>query len=358
MTSTPARWLGMMSITVLVVACSGPSASMVSSIPPTVSPSAPPTEDPSLEPSPVASAAITVRPGEPWIAFQTETTSYGVHLVRPDGTDLHRWTAAIPGTQEHPDWSPDGEWIMVNAVQGGIEDVWVARVDGSDERLLVDCESPCIWADEASWSPDGTWAIFQRLASKDGGGVTSTLERVDIETGTTTVLLTMPPKHIVLAPRFGADGERVTVEVVRLPEDSFTVDPDGGAIGVVDISAEAPEVTLPHRLRFVGKQPGLEPDRGRDRLQPAHGARLRHVRLALDRGRRVRSGPADRRRGIRRARLPPDRTRRTDRACYSCCTTRSPIRDGVASIAVDRTDLRPAIGDAWVGGMHPRLRAD
>jgi Tol biopolymer transport system component len=203
-----------------------------------VSPTAPP-----ASPSPLRTPLPSILPGEPWIAFQTMSSAgYGVHLVRPDGTGFHRWPAKIPGTQEHPDWSRDGQRILVNAVDAdGVMDLWVADADGAHEEQLLDCEAPCVWANEASWSPDGRTIAFHRGVVEDGV-LRSTLELLDVASKTTSVVLTMPVGQVVLAPRWSPDGKHLVVEVIHLPQPTVDAEPDGGGIGVVDLSAAKPAV--------------------------------------------------------------------------------------------------------------------
>jgi hypothetical protein len=206
------------------------------------SPSVPPSSAPP-SPSPSASRPV-VGDDEPWISLIAQTgAGYGVHFVRPDGSDLHRWAAAIPGTQEHPDWSPDGRQLVIDTLDGaGVRDLWIADADGTDARRVIDCVDPCKGVDEPAWSPDGASIAFQRIIVGDLGTLTSTLEILDVATETTRVVLTMPTRQALLAPRWAPDGRRLVVEVVRLPEDSFLVDPDGGAIGIVDLDAAQPAV--------------------------------------------------------------------------------------------------------------------
>ena len=167
------------------------------------------------------SAPPAVLDGESWLVLQTMSAAgYGVHFVRPDGTGLHRWSAAVPGTHEHPDWSPDGQRILLNSVaEDGTEDLWVGGVDGSDAHVLLECAAPCIWVDEAAWSPDGTQVAFQRLVGDATGKLTSTLELLDVATGATSVVLTMPTQEVVLQPRWSPDGERIVVEAIHLVAD-------------------------------------------------------------------------------------------------------------------------------------------
>lgn len=201
------------------------------------------TPDPSAPPS---SSSPIVVPGEPWIAFQTLSAGgYGVHLVRPDGSGFHKWPVDIVGTHEHPDWSPDGSSILLNSVMpDGTEDLWIGDAEGGEGRLLLDCVDPCLWVDEAAWAPDGGRIAFQRLVERDEGGLVSTLELLDIETGAISVVLTMPREEVVLQPRWAPDGRQLVVEVIHLPADSLDIEPDWGAIGIVDLDADEPQVSL------------------------------------------------------------------------------------------------------------------
>jgi Tol biopolymer transport system component len=211
-------------------------------------------------PSPSATRPV-VGDDEPWIVHIADTSSYGVHFVRPDGSDLHRWAAEIPGTQEHPDWSPDGRQLVIDTVDGaGVRDLWIADADGTDARVVVDCVAPCKGADEPAWSPDGASIAFQRVVLGDLGAMTSTLEILDVATGTARVVLTMPTRQVLLAPRWAPDGRRLVVEVVRLPEDDYLVDPDGGAIGIVDLDAAEPAVELLTDMASFGQLPDWSPD--------------------------------------------------------------------------------------------------
>jgi hypothetical protein len=185
-------------------------------------------------PVPASPTLPAVLPGETWLAFQTNTAAgYGVHLIRPDGTGLHRWPAAVPGTHEHPDWSPTGDRILLNTVTSDdTEDLWVGNVDGSDAHVLLDCVDPCLWVDEAAWSPDGRTIAFQRLVVEADGHLVSTLELLDLASGGKSVVLTMPDQEVVLAPRWSPKADALAVELIHLPADSLDVDPDSGAVGV------------------------------------------------------------------------------------------------------------------------------
>ncbi len=249
-------WVGFARVLIgaLLAACSSSPAVSTAGLPtsstrdlasgaPSSSPTGPPSQavvQPTQDPRSI------VGPGESWIAFQTQTMAgYGVHLIRPDGTGLHRWPAAVPGTQEHPVWSPDGQRMLVNSIQADTtEDLWMANVDGTDKALVLDCIAPCAWTDEPAWSPDGRTIAFQRATLVDGR-LRSTLELLDVATGSTKVVVTMPDREVVLAPRWAPDGRRLVVEVAHLPEATLEAEPDGDSVGTVDLDATTPKV---HRL--------------------------------------------------------------------------------------------------------------
>lgn len=346
------------SLTGLALVASACGATPASTAPPSASNTpAASTPGPTVPPvSPSASAATEVLPGESWIAFQTSGAGgYGVYLIREDGTGMHQWPSGIVGGYEHPDWSPDGHRILVNSIEpDGTEDLWSADVDGRDPVRHLDCVAPCVWADEAAWSPDGRSIAFQRLV-QDGDAVVSTLEVLDVGTGAAEVVLTMPSMEVVLAPRWSPDGERVVVEVVHLPESSLEVDPDGGGIGVVDLTAETPAVEMLVPFETFAQSPDWSPN-GDELIyaQPsaAEGDLLDLHGIAPNGTgeRRITDLAANGESAIQPAFAPEG-----DRILF--LLTRSGRQETVmALVDLDGSDVRPATAAGYQDGYHPRLR--
>lgn len=321
---------------------------------PSATPSAPPSSAPP-SPSPSAPRPV-VGNDEPWISLITRTEAgYGVHFVRPDGSDLHRWAAEIPGTQEHPDWSPDGRQLVIDTVDGSsVRDLWIADADGTDARLMIDCVDPCKGVDEPAWSLDGASIAFQRIVLGDQGTMTSTLEILDVATSTTRVVLAMPSRQVLLAPRWAPDGRRLVVEVARLAEDSYLAEPDGGAIGIVDLDAEQPAVELLMDFASFGQLPDWSPDG--EWIVWASSVDGDPGRTELVRFRPDGTDPQA------VTTVVPDGAAATN-PTYTPDGTRILFTlleaDGDAklmSIALDGTDLRSATGEVDTFGGWPRLR--
>jgi hypothetical protein len=343
---------------IVVVAMFGAVIGGGQPVPPAASASPSPSVSPSASSSAPSPSAVgrVVGDDEPWIVLIARTAGgYGVHFVRPDGSDLHRWSADIPGTQEHPDWSPDGRQLVIDALDGaGVRDLWIANADGSDARVAVDCVDPCKWADEPAWSPDGASIAFQHVVLGDLGTMTSTLEILDIATGTSRVVLTMPTRQVLLAPRWAPDGRRLVVEVARVPEDSYLVDADGGAIGIVDLDSAQPAVELLTDMASLGQTPDWSPDGGWIVWASSVDGDRGHTELMRSRpdGTDVRAITA----------VVPDGAAATNptyspdgsRILFTLVPASGDSK--LMSIAPDGTDMRSATGDVETFGGWPRLR--
>ena len=96
-----------------------------------------------------------------WIAYQTNRGRESIWLIHPDGTDDHEVGLAVPGEHHHPDWSPDGNQLVISSYAAA-EELYAVDVATEEARVLWQCSAPCVGDDEAAWSPDGSRIVFVR----------------------------------------------------------------------------------------------------------------------------------------------------------------------------------------------------
>ena len=81
------------------------------------------------------------------------------------------------GYDSQPSISPDGEWIAFISDRDGKDNLWVAKIDGSDPRKLSSHARTRVVSPQ--WSPDGVYIVVTEITDKtnlalyhrDGGGV-------------------------------------------------------------------------------------------------------------------------------------------------------------------------------------------
>jgi Tol biopolymer transport system component len=163
-------------------------------------------------PTPRPTQDFTVRDGEAWIGFQwVAGPGDGIFLVRRDGTGRHR-LASAPGSQIHPDWSPDGTQIAyVTVTPADRTELWIVDADGSDARSLFSCVAPCNQVSYPDWAPDGRSIYFglDADASADAPPTTFRVARYDLGTEKTTIVLERRDGMSAEQPRISPDGTQV-----------------------------------------------------------------------------------------------------------------------------------------------------
>jgi Tol biopolymer transport system component len=187
------------------------------------------------------SALLAVDYGEHWIVFQQFLGRSTVTLARLDGSDLHSPTLDVPGgDQTNPDWSPDGMRLVFAVAGDERENLWVVNADGTDARILADCEGDCLYLDDPDWSPDGQTVLFSRMRSGDDGGAISTLEQVDVAGGTTSVIVQAEPGHFYAGQRWSPAGTSIVLEVVELSGVTMDSDVVDVSLAIIDLATPAP----------------------------------------------------------------------------------------------------------------------
>jgi TolB protein len=103
------------------------------------------------------------------LAFQRQNSSLGapanataVFVVDVDGRHLHRVTPYALDAGDHPDWSPDGHWILFRSNESGDflnSQFFVVHPDGTGLRQVTHA-SPDTLLLSASYSPDGRRIVY------------------------------------------------------------------------------------------------------------------------------------------------------------------------------------------------------
>jgi TolB protein len=118
----------------------------------------------------------------------------GLWLVPAAGGEGRQLTTFIG---EHPDWSPDGRYIVFDAEFGNA--VKLVAADGGQPIRIVPASIPIFRGGNPIWSPDGT-----RVAFKEG----SHLWTLDIRTGEARIVFNGEGKRPVLGC-WSPDGDEI-----------------------------------------------------------------------------------------------------------------------------------------------------
>lgn len=87
-----------------------------------------------------------------------------IYVMDADGTNERQLTSD-PAPEYHPDWSPDGQYILFDADRDndGQDEIWRMRANGSSQQVLINSGFNDHWAD---WSYDGSRIVF--VSERDG----------------------------------------------------------------------------------------------------------------------------------------------------------------------------------------------
>lgn len=136
----------------------------------TATATAPPTSTPTRSPTATIAPTATLTPaptpiggGGGLIAFSNNRDIGGnlreVYVMRVDGSNETRLTDN-PSDNAYPRWSPDGQRLLFYSFREGNAEVYVMNVDGKQVRNLTQNPGQDF---DAVWSPDGTQIVFTSL---------------------------------------------------------------------------------------------------------------------------------------------------------------------------------------------------
>jgi tol-pal system beta propeller repeat protein TolB len=116
-----------------------------------------------------------------------------------------------------PEASPDGKWIAWRKSNSGVNDIWLMRIDGTDQRRLFSCG----YSSDPSWSPDG-----QRITFHSNCGGNDDIWVMNADGSSPTRITTDPASDGT--PSWSPDGIRIAFASNRTgTNEIFTVRYDG-----------------------------------------------------------------------------------------------------------------------------------
>jgi Tol biopolymer transport system component len=182
-----------------------------------------------------------------------------IWVANPDGTGAHKVSHSPKAVEDdQARWSPDGAWIVFDrCTSNGPCSVWLVRPDGSGQRRLSpDCSSTrsTVCADDSgpSFAPDGRHVVFThewgRIKHFSLGDQIehSAIATSDLNGKHLTILRQLAPYAGDLqAPRISPNGKLIVFDRFN----SASARPAGGdALFVIGVNGGAPRRLTPWRL--------------------------------------------------------------------------------------------------------------
>lgn len=165
-----------------------------------------------------------------WIAYQTNKAGESTWLIHPDGTEDHQVAPDFSGSLILPNWSPDGQRLVMTSRGGSTEPLYEYDLQTEDYTQLFACEDPCFGDDEPVYSPDGTKVAFVRYLGPftDDGPSDCGLWIGDLATDEVDQITSNDSCDREYFPRWSPDGSQLTYWRER-PEGTavFVINADG-----------------------------------------------------------------------------------------------------------------------------------
>jgi Tol biopolymer transport system component len=183
-----------------------------------------------------------------------------IFVVRPDGTGVRRVShSPVAVEDDQAQWSPDGNWIIFDrCTTDGPCSLWLVRPDGSNQhRLSPACPSAhpgevCGDDANASFAPDGQHVVFTHAwghvkKSALGDEIEhSAIAKLDLNGKHLTILQQLPPYAGDLqTPRISPNGKLIVYDRYN---SAFAKPAGGDALFITPASGGTPRQLTPWRL--------------------------------------------------------------------------------------------------------------
>jgi D-alanyl-D-alanine carboxypeptidase len=170
-----------------------------------------------------AEFAAAISPGGDRLAYVTLSDNFQQEIVvaRRDNSQPRQITHD-PGSDNRPEWSPDGTRIVFASDRAGDRDLYVMRDDGSDLHHIVAARGE----DSApAWSPDGRWIAWShiddsgleiRVAPAGGGEARTLVHQFHLGPFMGSPSWSPDSRRITFAGADVADGHDIDIDVIDL----------------------------------------------------------------------------------------------------------------------------------------------
>ena len=212
-----------------------------------------------------------------------------------------------------------------------------------------------MWLDDPDWGPDGTSIAYSRVAERDGTGV-GTLEIYHLDTGETEVVLPEHTTDFYAGQRFSPDGKSIVLEVVHKDNASLEFEVTDVTLSVVDLTARPMPTTVgitepgvwpeladwnPDGDLIVYAQLAAPSTEGHDlfTIRPDGSEQMQLTTFGAEGGFASHAG------------WSPDGT-----SIICVAQADGDSEAGMTLLDADGLNPRPAVGDSYIPGDHPRLR--
>jgi dipeptidyl aminopeptidase/acylaminoacyl peptidase len=142
-----------------------------------------------------------------YTALDLESGLIVIAIAQVDGSAI---TTIVPDgyplEYTHPQWSPDGKWLTIQAFTTGTDHgtrLVLARSDGSYRTVLAESPTRSWSFARVAWAPDGSELAYNRDVSQADGD--SRIFRYEIETAIETPV--NPPNTRAFGPAWSPDGQ-------------------------------------------------------------------------------------------------------------------------------------------------------